>query len=287
MSRTFRLGALLGLAAAALVAVTALATPTAAVAAETNGWTTSSQYAAAMRERSQWAVSAVDDGWKWTERGVASLLGGKTSNAYFTWVNNGLSIKPGVKPSEALKHVFYNRDQYGFDCATAAILMLQAGRLQTLGSKDFDRLYPNNTFRIAGWKDRVTAGKFSTKFNTRRYTQSGVKKINGRWNLAGENMPFDPSKGDKLMKGAVYYFEIFGDDKTGNQGWNVVYMGPDGNGNHLFFRSPGGVATIRLDPNNNYSDVSGVFPGGFLSANITQPDGALLLKQDTDKSSAW
>ncbi|WP_237154996.1 hypothetical protein [Oryzibacter oryziterrae] len=226
-------------------------------------------------------------GWDWPTWGLAGYRKGVSSNPYFWAVGGGLTIKRGVAPSTAVTDLIRNPGRYGLDCSSAAVVMMQYGRLKTLGATDFNRLYPNNTFRVYGWTDPARYTRFSTVNTSRRFTwfnQISVTDKQGKiWrNLIGENMPFNPSKGDKLVIGGIYFFEKPGDVTSGNQGFNAVYMGRSGS-DYQFFKSPGGVYTVTLDTAHNYlvtASNNDDLDATYLSSNITLPNGSLLKNQN-------
>lgn len=64
------------------------------------------------------------------------------SEAYWTRTENGaFQQKPFVGPSDAIRDIYVNGHLYGFECATAVIIVLYKAVLETIGTEAFDRLF--------------------------------------------------------------------------------------------------------------------------------------------------
>ncbi|MBP1157598.1 MULTISPECIES: protein-glutamine gamma-glutamyltransferase [unclassified Paenibacillus] len=66
------------------------------------------------------------------------------NEAYWTRnENGGFQQKPFVRPSDAVRDIYVNGHLYGFECATAVIIVLYKAVLETIGTGAFDRLFAN------------------------------------------------------------------------------------------------------------------------------------------------
>lgn len=66
------------------------------------------------------------------------------NEAYWTRTENGgFRQKPFVRPSDAVRDIYVNGHLYGFECATAVIIVLYKAVLETIGTDHFDRLFAN------------------------------------------------------------------------------------------------------------------------------------------------
>ncbi|MDF2726270.1 MAG: protein-glutamine gamma-glutamyltransferase, partial [Paenibacillus sp.] len=55
----------------------------------------------------------------------------------------GFRLKPNVSPSDAIRDIYSNSSAYGFECATAIIIVLYKAVLETIGDDLFDQLFGN------------------------------------------------------------------------------------------------------------------------------------------------
>ncbi|MFZ4452417.1 protein-glutamine gamma-glutamyltransferase [Salibacterium aidingense] len=55
----------------------------------------------------------------------------------------GLRLRYGRQPAEALSDIFRNSSAYGFECATAMIIIFYHAALQVIGKTAFNNLFPN------------------------------------------------------------------------------------------------------------------------------------------------
>jgi protein-glutamine gamma-glutamyltransferase len=81
-----------------------------------------------------------------------ALIKDQTFSSTF-WEGEGggtFHIKPGVRPSDALKDIFANPAAYKFECATALVIVHEKAMLDLVGEADFDRLCPK--LRIGPWE---------------------------------------------------------------------------------------------------------------------------------------
>lgn len=57
--------------------------------------------------------------------------------------NGALLLRPGRKPSEALRDIFANGPMYGFECATAIVIVFYKAVLESIGDQAYDLLFAN------------------------------------------------------------------------------------------------------------------------------------------------
>jgi protein-glutamine gamma-glutamyltransferase len=134
--------------------------------------------------------------------------------------------KPGVRASEALLDIFENGERYGFECATAMVVVHYKAILDLIGPERFDRI---GTDLIVGpWRyewDLATV---------RRDKGSSMK-------------PAAPERIGELRAGDYAYFKNWDVSPAGAAaGWkgeNTIYLGKDENGVDLFYGHPFGVTT--------------------------------------------
>ncbi|UOQ45470.1 protein-glutamine gamma-glutamyltransferase [Halobacillus salinarum] len=55
----------------------------------------------------------------------------------------GFLLKRDAQPGNAVQDIFTNSDLYRFECATACVILLYDGLLQTIGSPSFNYLFPS------------------------------------------------------------------------------------------------------------------------------------------------
>ncbi|WP_308639864.1 protein-glutamine gamma-glutamyltransferase [Paenibacillus silvisoli] len=79
-------------------------------------------------------------------RGKADFATFRTSfcNPEFWILTNegGFRLRDSVTPAEGIQDIFANGNQYGFECATAIIIVLYKGVLDALGEETFNKLFP-------------------------------------------------------------------------------------------------------------------------------------------------
>lgn len=64
------------------------------------------------------------------------------NEAYWTRAENGAFLqKSFVRPSDAVRDIYVNSRLYGFECATAVIIVLYKAVLETIGTDVFNRLF--------------------------------------------------------------------------------------------------------------------------------------------------
>lgn len=183
-----------------------------------------------------------------------------------------------VKPSDALNDVFNNRSQYKFDCASPMPLLNLKSTLDTIGADQFNKNAGQLT--ISSWYDQYDQTKSDGGYSfTGRVTQTAgeVRLSNGTTSLKGEATMFDPSKGDALVVGNSYYFDLPGDMSTAQQGWNCIYLGQNTDGTQKFWTISAGIQNVSFAPNSY--EGSGMFKNYYL--------GSLIAAPNTERLQAW
>lgn len=186
-----------------------------------------------------------------------------------------------IQASDALSDIFNHRDSYAFDCASPMSLLNLKSSLDTIGVDDFNR--HAGQLMLASWFDQYDSSKFDGGYLAKvRTAEAGEITINGIRNLAGETALFDPTKGDKLIAGNAYYFDLPGDTSSSVQGWNALYLGQNEDGSHDFWSNSIGPVTVDF-ANNSYL-TTGFLSGYYLGAVVSDPNTTRLQAWDTDQS---
>ena len=74
--------------------------------------------------------------------GFATFKQSKCNEEYWIRKNNGgFLLKKDAAPSKAVRDIFINGDKYGFECATAIIIILYKAALEILGDEVFDNKF--------------------------------------------------------------------------------------------------------------------------------------------------
>jgi len=122
-----------------------------------------------------------------------------------------LTLKPGVKPSDAINDMLSNNGKYGFECATGLVATYYVAMLDVLGPKDFDRVASD--LRIGPWDMENDLERLMIETHP-----------DGGWNA---EVPL--KNPDKLLPGGYYYFRNWDvTDEARARGWqgeNVIYLG--------------------------------------------------------------
>lgn len=186
-----------------------------------------------------------------------------------------------IQASDALNDIFNHRDHYAFDCASPMSLLNLKSSLDTIGADDFN--HNAGQLMLSSWFDQYDASQFDGGYIAKvRTAAAGEITINGIRNLAGETALFDPTKGDKLIAGNAYYFDLPGDTSSSVQGWNALYLGQNADGSHDFWSNS--IGTITVDFANNSYLTTGLLNGYYLGAVVSDPNTARLQAWDTDQS---
>ncbi|TXH66318.1 MAG: hypothetical protein E6Q85_10590 [Thiothrix sp.] len=186
-----------------------------------------------------------------------------------------------ILASDALNDIFNQRDQYAFDCASPMSLLNLKSSLDTIGADDFNK--NAGQLMLSSWFDQYDASQFDGGYISKvRTANAGEISINGIRNLAGETALFDPSKGDKLIAGNAYYFDLPGDTSSAQQGWNALYLGQNAAGGHDFWSNSIGQITVNFESGNYLT--AGLLTGYYLGAVVSDPNTERLKAWDTDQS---
>ena len=186
-----------------------------------------------------------------------------------------------IKPSDANNDVFNNRQDYAFDCASPLRLLNLKATLDTIGTDDFDS--HAGRLQISSWYDKDDSSGFDGGFNTKvRTAQAGEVNVDGVSNLQGETALFDTAKGDALIPGSAYYFDLPGDNKSASQGWNAVYLGRNDDGSYRFWSTNIGNVDIRFGENSWLPQDT--FKGYYLGAVNVNPNSERLQSWDSNRS---
>lgn len=122
-----------------------------------------------------------------------------------------LTLKPGVKASDAINDMLSNNGKYGFECATGLVATYYVAMLDVLGPKDFDRVASD--LRIGPWDMENDLERLMIETHP-----------DGGWNA---EVPL--KNPDKLLPGGYYYFRNWDvTDEARARGWqgeNVIYLG--------------------------------------------------------------
>ncbi len=65
----------------------------------------------------------------------------KFNSMYWLKTSRGYMIKPNVLPSDAIKDIFQNGKEYGFECSTAIVLIFYYAVLQSIDERAFNELF--------------------------------------------------------------------------------------------------------------------------------------------------
>lgn len=131
------------------------------------------------------------------------------------------ALKAGVKPSDAVKDMFANPDQYQFECATALVIVHYKAMLDLLGPKDFDAACAN--LQMGPW---VYESTMST-----------------HWKIDGSGSTEATAARREALRGGDYTYirnwEVSDQGRdAGWQGENVIALG-----NGQYYGHPFGIAT--------------------------------------------
>jgi len=110
--------------------------------------------------------------------------------------NGAFRLRPDRRPSEGIRDIFVNGPLYGFECATAIVIVFYKAALDTIGEEAYDRLFANTY--LFHWNVDRDLGL--TTIRTTRYVPGDC--------LYFANPDVDP-------------------DKMEWQGENVIYFGGD------------------------------------------------------------
>ncbi|MBM7605479.1 protein-glutamine gamma-glutamyltransferase [Metabacillus crassostreae] len=121
----------------------------------------------------------------------------------------GFKLKSGVSPSMAINDIYENGRLYGFECATAMVIIFYSAVLHSIEKEQFDRLYQGLYLR--DWQ-------------------------------SDEDLPIYTNRGNDYLPGDCLYFDNpqFNPDTPHWQGENAIDLGND-----LFFGHGIGIKTAE------------------------------------------
>ncbi|KMW56392.1 hypothetical protein AIOL_001344 [Candidatus Rhodobacter oscarellae] len=200
-----------------------------------------------------------------TEDHIANVT---EDNAYWENEGDGMKIRDGVKPSDAVKDMFANPDEYSFECASSVVALSLKAQLEVLGEDRFNEVYENGLV-INGWEDSAISGA-----EVNRRAEPG-ETILGKETVNGDLAPFSFDRGDELIPGDIYYFDQAGDASSYYQGWNVIYLGETDDGKHRFWTMEGieEVELVDEDGALTPKEDDSLLSGFYLGASRTDPNG--------------
>lgn len=65
----------------------------------------------------------------------------KFNPTYWTKQNRGYLLKPNVPASTAIRDIFQNGKEYGFECSTAIVVLFYHAVLESINERDFNQLF--------------------------------------------------------------------------------------------------------------------------------------------------
>ncbi|GAA3401822.1 protein-glutamine gamma-glutamyltransferase [Paenibacillus hodogayensis] len=79
-----------------------------------------------------------------SEVAFATFKKSRANNNYWRRTNEGgFELRKRASPSAAIRDIYANGGEYGFECATAIVIVLYKAVLDTIGDETFDRLFGN------------------------------------------------------------------------------------------------------------------------------------------------
>ena len=231
------------------------------------GGQSGSNYKSQYRQNMVNNASSIGSGFRFTTNGgeLAGLSPGVTSQNWQEVPFGRTSImttKAAAKPSEAIREAFNNPRNFTMDCTSAVMMVTLKSDLDTIGDQAFDQKYA----------DGLTVGNHEDA----GVTPTTVRMANGQpqagFSTVGRDLQvFDPSRGDRLVEGDVYYFENPGNDHDINRGWSVIYMGQKQDGTEQFWVPGSGIVDANLSEDGHFLINSGQLAGHYLGAYRAQP----------------
>jgi protein-glutamine gamma-glutamyltransferase len=174
-----------------------------------------------------------------------------------------MHLKPGVKPSDALRDIFAHPDKYQFECATALVTLRYKAILELIGERDFDRICKD--LKIGPWVQEDDAAK--------------------AWKVRGKGQDGKTPAADDVVKkdlkpGDYTYFKNWSVSIAGyNGGWqgeNVIYLGKG-----KYYGHPFGIVSAKeiVDSLNEWRRTKGNVKSASLLDLRASVDPSIL-KQD-------
>lgn len=155
--------------------------------------------------------------------------------------NGAFRLRGDRPPSDAIRDIFAHGPLYGFECATAIVIVFYKAALDTIGDEAFNRLFAN--LYLFHWNvDR----------------DLGLTTIPTRNFIPGDCLYFDnPDVNPETMQW---------------QGENVIYMGPD-----VYYGHGMGIRNARdIIAELNANRRPGAVRSAYLMQQATRPDYVLL-----------
>ncbi len=140
--------------------------------------------------------------------------------------NGRANIKGDVEPSDGIRDIFANPEHYGFECATAMMVVYYKAILDEVGDEAFNKLFVH--ISLMSW-DKSMPFKASYQVKSgETFSPSDTKRM--RANMPGEH-------------GYIRNFDVSPEGRAaGWQGENVILVGYSPEGEKLFYGHPFGIA---------------------------------------------
>lgn len=156
----------------------------------------------------------------------------------------GFRLKEDAEPSAAIRDIFVNGKQYAFECATAIVIVLYKGVLETIGEGPFNRLFG----KLYLWD----------------------------WNYDSDLQLVDEGKKDESFPGDVQYFQNpdVSPKTTWWQGENVIKLDDD-----LYYGHGVGIRPAQgmIDKLNSHRKPDSK-TSAYLTEHAVHPDFAYLVQ---------
>lgn len=139
-----------------------------------------------------------------------------------------MHLKPGARPSEAIRDIFESPEKYSFECATALVILRYKAILDLIGERDFDRICKD--LKIGPWVQENDAAR---AWKVRGKAQDGSKVAASERDVKKD-----------LRPGDYTYFKNWSVSLKGyNEGWqgeNVIFLG-----NGKYYGHPFGIVSAK------------------------------------------
>jgi protein-glutamine gamma-glutamyltransferase len=142
---------------------------------------------------------------------------------FFTTSAGTFTLKPAKSAAAAVDDIFKSPSKYGFECATALVIVYYKAMLELLGPKDFDRICSD--LRIGPWDQEDHLARSLVRDGSSTSEATAARRATLRVGEYGYFRNWDVSP-----KGR----------EEGWQGENVIYLGGD-----RFYGHPFGVSTEK------------------------------------------
>lgn len=136
-----------------------------------------------------------------------------------------MHLKPGKRPSEAIRDIFEHPEKYQFECATALVVLRYKAMLELIGERDFDRICKD--LKCGPWEQENDA--------------AAAWKVRGK-GQEGKVAATDADVKNDLKPGDYTYFKNWSVSIAGyNAGWqgeNVISLGKG-----MYYGHPFGIVS--------------------------------------------